>query len=891
MRVADWACSPGPDIPPYPRLRSVLPTGGTCFDFSPNVNCAVEGAACDKVFCDSWPPADRVANVWTDVGFENLSRCFKLGFKNAQAAKAWHGYFGLYSYDPSGWTYPLDLGGACASCSFEPEHSTPDGTKYLSIAVTATYTSTLGYSGECIRNMSVGRTTGVNTWDACSDSGDATGKAAAKGALDGVAGWPALWRSSDLVNLFVELFYIFSGTITGTYPTEASITYNDGLGTSYEASVSLSGGTFHHKQTDDASGSYDQMNVDLTNTHCHWTLTTFRHHGMDPDVTEVTDFTADLSNAYTSAEVYGDVQTLLARIDMADDVKYQWRTDPYVSVAPLVTYDEVLSPVAPSWNEDCDWVDPNTNGPDGNPRTGAVKGDLIDAGKDTFFDFDHLTWWMCTSDLGDILWVDYKFGAPSGTPIDAWTTAGDPTDTYVQGASQWTNNQQAAWLPNGAWIGMSGQTGDFGIQAPPDQLWGWAPGVLAAQKWAEVKISRPSINFFRPCGADRDAIDQTTIACDSNPDGDLRWPDAWPICGRRLIDSKVDVGGGVTEITLATTADYLRTGDSVDFTDDAGAVTVANKTVTVISATVFRFTGAIPAGTYVKSHGAPGWYWDDDNSKGDCGYATWTHNYRDYQERARVVAQYTGPCGSCAAAAPADATLIRTAQTTWMPQSVIAHTATAECLMPVPCCPSVLFIGPNPEVSGVDDFEHSVIKVFPVSFTSDQRYGAKWQGQWFQTMADPLWQAPHKACVDCGDGLQDSLCAKTEDDGTCQESVCDDCDAGGVTYFAHRPVVEWRMDLPMGGPFHDEVAPALPTGLTLHVITLAELQTGSPPDGRVLVPPSNLGYIVPSVVGLPSLAVPETPWNLFLNEQQCACGGGTGEFADQYEANGAVCPT
>jgi uncharacterized protein YraI len=110
----------------------------------------------------------------------------------------------------------------------------------------------------------------------------------------------------------------------------------------------------------------------------------------------------------------------------------------------------------------------------------------------------------------------------------------------------------------------------------------------------------------------------------------LRFPGAWSICGKARVASIArDSDTGVVTVTLTDPADALITGDAVDFLDASNAVTTANVTATVDSSTQFHFTGALPTGVAIKSHGAPDPAWYNLNPKGDFIWGFSTGNAYD----------------------------------------------------------------------------------------------------------------------------------------------------------------------------------------------------------------------------------------------------------------------
>ena len=109
--------------------------------------------------------------------------------------------------------------------------------------------------------------------------------------------------------------------------------------------------------------------------------------------------------------------------------------------------------------------------------------------------------------------IDIPAVTPTRTCTHSCTPTADATDGVVPPtATQWTQNYGAAptpgYLPHGAWMVYGPQTGVDTLGNPIFDM-----GCMVAQKWAEIKVVRPSVNFARPCGQDRLAIDSSASRC------------------------------------------------------------------------------------------------------------------------------------------------------------------------------------------------------------------------------------------------------------------------------------------------------------------------------------------------------------------------------------------
>jgi len=321
----------------------------------------------------------------------------------------------------------------------------------------------------------------------------------------------------------------------------------------------------------------------------------------------------------------------------------------------------------------------------------------------------------------------------------------DPADAAMpHSATQWTDSDDAATFPHGAWAIMVGGSG---------ALW--------LQKYSEIKLPWKSQNWFGPCGKDRDLMEDGSTCedigsgCEYTDDTNV-WPDAWPIEGDRIFTA--EESGGTVTVTLAAPAEYLRASDTVEFTNDKGEVIGSAETVVSVAGdgSWFTYSGALhPPATRVKSEGAPSYWWYDNDGKGNYSAVEHTFDYRTY---------YIDNAG---AEDPGTAAV------------------TNGCLKFDQCRPAVMCWSPNGEA-----FEHGTTYPFG-SIVMDGRFGARWQAFFKQIMTDFWWSAPDAPCEDDGLGGCAPRAGWTEDTGDCLADVEDT-----TYYYPHRPWVECLEERP-----------------------------------------------------------------------------------------------
>ena len=608
------------------------------------------------------PHQQKIFNCFQLEGTIDLSVCRKVGFKNVQARKAWHGRFGFntehegicYTLSfPGGDLFPCPPGNICnptCGCLWEPYQGMPPVNKFLDSSVTA-HTETVSIippnptvSADLTRTVSVNRYTGCQTVTACSDSYTDIGTF--NGLQNALTGATTVDPCSLGITEHVPpngafnigLMLSFVQPIASVFTCGLTVTATrKGCEPQYEClAYDIPSGNLINRLTVDGIGgtadyfSYTttglpicELHISVTETQSYFQVKTWGYSGSDVAGTSEFHVTCTLSNPYTSAQLYQDILQLLHRIDMSNDTQYPWRTDGYISIAPLVTYDEGI-PLEPdpqcAIQTLCGDI-ATCNAPC--PFTGQILGDLLPAGFGANFAWNHITFRCCNSGgPNDPTSYAYAYGAwahsPPASPIPSFTfstcppaicppppappdtvkvdhigssggtlsfytrdpipgfasgfpycavcgtfaadgiyslsgpisvppfyqytvigyqinqatfqpgceggvigvcqvnsdttyyTAGDDTDLAMPPtATQWTENRarlheplNAGDLPPGAWL-----------IAPEGGGW------LYAQKWAEIKVHRPSYNFARPCGVDKWMLDETKVTCVEHSDG------------------------------------------------------------------------------------------------------------------------------------------------------------------------------------------------------------------------------------------------------------------------------------------------------------------------------------------------------------------------------------
>ena len=490
---------------------------------------------------------------------ENLSPCQKIGYKNVQAKRQWHGQPGyFFNSNPDVYTCnDPTYGTACDTARYDQYSLSASQTKYLdaSFEITGTFAAW----NDCDSSVAVGIFTDTCKADLSVDanSGVINVSNAAYGC--GGAAWFAslvpqtldYWvdRFTDMLGTSVpgawpnanEFFgpdagpsgtfslscnaagYEFSGSPTG----DVNVTQSGSGSWTFSAGGFSATRTYTSEQLNDddtKSGVQETESIDITDDSLIYTY----NQQVENESVWITNFdftvTISFSNTNTATDVLTDLYSLLDEWDLTDDAVYPWRTDSYTSIAPLVMRNEPGNNVAPldfaasvftanaTHITDCfgnspgdpDYID--TCGADiGSDENallydGSIIGAPLPAGYQQTFDWYYTDWQSCdTTGYGDI--VGY---------IEGWGKLNQNQNGIPRTATHWTTNDLAWQFTGGAWVFYNLNTAWSECVTGGSGTWP-AGVVLIAQKWAETKVGFPSENFFRPAGDDKFAYDENHV--------------------------------------------------------------------------------------------------------------------------------------------------------------------------------------------------------------------------------------------------------------------------------------------------------------------------------------------------------------------------------------------
>ena len=924
-------------------------------------------------------------NLTLNNQFTNLSTCHKYGYKNVQAMRYWHGqpgYFfgGSYGvYQCTNPDYEEDGGeGYANACSYGLY------TLFSNIAPQTKYTTVTGqktiyYSINDEDNVllcsntvsseissSVDPTSGVITnsigslVDQCYSAEHKDCPYSGYGVSITNVSYDDIFQDiSNLIQTLILASHSFDIDTCDESSWQAHNADAEGNPVVEESSWITGAGSFNGTWFgyDNDGNTIGQVTITVSDdSFYYYTYNAGSEGEAGGDWATSVTIQGTLSGSNTADDIQEDITTLLDYWDFTDDALYPWRTDNYTSMAPLMSRNEVPSPVAPGLStpvngspiDDCDGNAPGT--PDWTPTydqvaatdpnaatyDGSILGAPMPAGYQGYFDFgfvDYGEGGLCTWGFG---WDAWQANSSWGIPLNA---------------TQWTNLGLGVQFPPGAWIFYNLNPSWLNCSGVPDGYTFSPETICVAQKWAETKMGFASYDFFRPAGDDRFAYDQTQVysisnqvgsgtgavltlenTCDcssavgascgsggltsaaglwggssvggfyeitavsnvvtlgtkiydvpsnwtglnqsgdsANCFGKLRWStgagDPPAILGRAAISdiAEYESMADVTELTtdeLPTLGLLISGNDLVDIYDSGMTLISGNLAVTRIDDTHFTVpvaVGTLIGATWIQSHGAPAYYWNDQYSKGDYVYTDWTWWPRQICEANRinnVNTSCTGTegCFDC-------------------PDTVTPYeypfnefNQEAGCVPFNPCNPSVLCISPNDE-----SFPNGTTYGF-TTIDFDEQYGSGWQAEFQQVMVDLLWQEPHYPAQ--GSGCTSNPFNWEEDNGTCQTG-------DNPKYFPMRPLVEARLTVPSG-------APALPAGITLGWDSPVDISGSAdgpfydpeipPSGGSILFPPASNG----------AGGQTQTLWGLWSAE--CDCISDAGDFADEYENVAVGCP-
>jgi hypothetical protein len=923
-----------PPVPPCVRENSTLCAGDSP-NCDPNRNCGEEGELTDgKPQCGPWldselpdsPLDDDDHPIWPQAPNNSFAASDPaeylevgtgcgpdtiVGAKRVQAKKAWHGRAPFTAFaGESGIT------GDC-ECTWRGEQITPPyDTKYLCVSASAYGGSDVfcSFPDAHTRHSSEGSVSGSACVD--SHSGHVTYECTAAAAQPAGGGYDnptqplALFSYVQGLNpaALIDRYCAWLGVVAAEFVRDGvdlndyatfdcnSVTWSrsvDGVVVK-SGSLSVSSTELHFARSGLPEFSEtEDIVISATDASYDYVLSDLGHANTEEEDCDNSILTehaeAHLSGEYTAAAWLADLYALSNVWNMTDDAVLPWRTDGFVTVAPMVSYDETpTTPVAQAPNNVEAYVlwlqagspDPavelqcQTDSTVG--KTGALKGAPLPAGYMGAWDFHHTSWAAC-NDCDTVVWPEARYY----NALSSVESGGDLTDTVVPGnATAWTDNYEASKM----WGLMNADTGVVaGWFVEYGNIYGgW--GYL--QKSAELRVPRPSVDCERPCGdADRRLLDESTVRCivayDAGTDTfTVDSPTNIPDGSRIGVFGWAGVADGFYDSHQVDPTHYQLTGDFTGSTydGDAGTGILGLK----------MFSDDVPDCPDPSDPNCSG-----EKERGDFYFASWAHDLRDYQERDAWIAAYGDGSGGCGCAdAPGDP--IRQHQATWgMPRSVTAFDVSAGNILANGCGPAVMAGTPNGEA-----WPNGINASFPESFVPDDTYGSLWQGCVVQTMPDPFWRAPHRPCVSCdteaGTVYGPTACGWVEDSGACAEDDAASCDCSGgdgdgfpyipgTRYYPQRRWVEAALGCPEG-------CPGTPS---MNVLALSDLDTAGPiPAGKVLAPPAVVGADFAFAGACPyyDVVIPPiqtaTPWGIWRAEGGCVAE--SGRFATEYEEDRAI---
>lgn len=811
---------------------------------------------------------DSFGNCYASgTGVVDLSSCTPaVGFKNLQVKRVWHGAFDFCSHDSS----PLgcaDLEQPACCISFEGEQTQATQVKYLTRYM---------YVKHSAKGVSVGGGPVTYTFEETCSVGANNGVQTVNNSETGPTYFQPYWD---------EWFDTSAGCGKATPPPSLAYVFASGY-------TPISGSSPYQRE-------YVEQSFDCTGYRFYYKYE-FDEGGGSIAYNEY-EAIVRLSDENHANDIYQDAVYLLSFWPFDNDIIYPWRTDGYCTIAPLLTRNEVSSPVQPTNPHASGYVDPAAAIYDGSilglPLTywyGTERAQF-----EGFFNFEHRTWKRCEDiySPGNYPWYIYSYGAKAGSNI-----AEDPTDAAMPtAATQWTENYAGSFYP------------------PYGPFQTFSAGVLTIQIWAQTLYPYTSLNYARPCGKDRFEPDWDRSYCATNWDtlsyyvlelpemasGDLalvcgaggddgiwrvnvvdyniyletlvidpsqipseylddcdscgggprisklRWQNSIPpICGRIYpVTKNLDVDNNV--IVSFDTDHYLVDNDSIWVYDANGSHQTA--TINYISATQAKLSGISNPNSveYLRHYLSQDWKWDDRAPKYDYVVKTWSYNYRDQGENERLIAQY--PFCPCV---DAPDPLRQGIESTYgVLADIYSIGCTTDCIRPNACAPAVVWWG-----FASYNFPNSDHFSMP-SIILDERYGARWQANVMNWMQDPYWQAPDVYC----DAGYPSIDTWEEDDGS------------GAGQYPMRPYVEARCSVPEG-------APHLPNPLTIGCATVDEMLNGDVAGKGICIPVEEIG----STRETGETSQCAFPWILYLAMKACVCNPDC-QWNAVYANYGVVC--
>jgi Putative Ig domain len=326
-------------------------------DLSGGLSCEIHHCNPDGAPCSQWlRPFPAPLWLLDPVEYVEFALSRKRGFKNVHARRYWSGRFGFLHKETNNapdTTQCCD--GHITMKQWRNYTASIPNTKYLTLTVVAesqeqqfTPTAQVNWDDKASYSQVIDPASGLLNVTAFSATPDADTNRALSEIFRGQ------WFFADIVaDMVRNLRSPF--TPTGEIDcTDNSITVWDdatGSGTNVkteEVTWNLATGSFERFLYSYAGTGAQRVDdhyvVTVTDSTLSYNHEFFTYEGTDVSTSAFITVTATLGGANTSAAIYADVKNnLLALWPLNDDALYPFRTDRKVSVAPLVSRDEILT--------------------------------------------------------------------------------------------------------------------------------------------------------------------------------------------------------------------------------------------------------------------------------------------------------------------------------------------------------------------------------------------------------------------------------------------------------------------------------------------------------------------------------------------------------------------
>lgn len=332
-------------------------------DLSGGLSCEIHHCNPDGAPCSQWlRPFPAPIFLPDPVEYVEFALSRKRGFKNVHARRYWSGRFGFLHKETNNapdTTQCCD--GHITRKAWRNYTSAVPNTKYLTLTVVAesqeqqfTPTVQVNWDDKASYSQVIDANSGLPSVTGFSAAPDADTNRALSEIFRGQ------WFFADIVNDMVSNTRSPFTEFGHIDCTDNSITVweDDGSNPPWITELvtwDLTAGSFSRIRYSPNGNIDDQYTVTVTDSTLSYNHSFFTYEGTDLSTSAFITVTATLGGANTSASIYADIKNnLLALWPLNDDALYPWRSDLKVSVAPLVSRDEILTQnfVVTGWVKD-----------------------------------------------------------------------------------------------------------------------------------------------------------------------------------------------------------------------------------------------------------------------------------------------------------------------------------------------------------------------------------------------------------------------------------------------------------------------------------------------------------------------------------------------------------